>query len=196
MSKPEPSHSGRASMMHCFRCHKSYNAKDKAKCIIEHDFDSFEGSRNGTSWYTGYLDCCGASYKFHRHGSDEKVNPKYCFVGNHTNDPEDVKYNEFTMKPCDESCGGNLKAVTEETYDDQKKRKKRERKEARDAKKARIEKLKSEGKRREARLARAEMLGISDTEDLNSDVDPDGCEEFDCASDSSIVPPWYLSDDE
>ena len=45
--------------------------------------------------------------------------------------------------------------------------------------------LKSEGNRIEARLARDELVGVSDTEDLIYDVDPDCCEEFDYAIDST-----------
>ena len=61
------------------------------------------------------------------------------------------------------------------------------------SKRLRIEKLQHEGKTREARHLRAEMLGMDlhgEEDEFNSDVDPDGCEEFDCASDSSLVPPW------
>lgn len=189
---------------HCVRCHETFNLGDKKnKCIVEHDTELFEGSRNGTVWYTGTLGCCGASYKFHRHYSDEKADPKYCFEGTHTTNAEEVEYNDTTVKHCTkDDCGKEFHAMTKKVYDEQMERKKRaretqkaERKKEKASKRSCIETLQAEGKQREARRLRAEMLGMDpDDDELDSDIDPDGCEEFDCASDSSIVPPWAMSD--
>jgi hypothetical protein len=52
-----------------------------------------------------------------------------------------------------------------------------------------IERLKGDDKRREARVLRARMLGLGyGSDELNSDNTD--CEEFDYASDSSLVLPW------
>lgn len=188
---------------HCVRCHEPFVPGDKKdKCIIEHDTDLFSGSRNGTSWYTGKLGCCGADYRFHRHYSDgEKADPKYCFEGRHTTNPNEVEYNNTTVKHCTEDeCGEELHKMTKKLHEKQMEGKKRAReakkaakKEEKASKRSCIEKLYSEGNRRDARRLRAEMLGMDpDDEFLNSDIDPDGCEEFDFLSDSSIVPPWAM----
>mmetsp|Transcript_21008 Transcript_21008/g.44983 ORF Transcript_21008/g.44983 Transcript_21008/m.44983 type:complete len:202 (+) Transcript_21008:54-659(+) len=188
---------------HCVRCHASFVLGDNSACIVEHDTDLFEGSRNGTAWYTGTLGCCGADYRFHRHSSDDKAEPAHCFEGTHTTHPDEVEYNKTTIKHCDkDGCGEDLHKISKAAYDGQMKSKKRAReaqKAKRDAektsKRARIDELRSQGKRREARLLRAELLGMEvDEEDMNSDIDPDGCEEFDYASDSSLVPPWAADD--
>ncbi len=72
---------------------------------------------------------------------------------------------------------------------------KRHREEEKERMKAQIDDLKGQGKRREARKLHARMLGLdSSDEELDSDIDPDGCEEFDSASDSSLVPPWMIDD--
>mmetsp|Transcript_16848 Transcript_16848/g.33617 ORF Transcript_16848/g.33617 Transcript_16848/m.33617 type:complete len:215 (-) Transcript_16848:216-860(-) len=211
MSKPSASTTVEASArdkegeLHCVRCHDVFDANDKrSKCIVEHDTETFEGSRNGTEWYTGTLGCCGASYRFHRHYSEERADPKYCFEGDHTTEPSDVRYNNCTVKICTkEGCGPDLHDATKKEYGNQQEAKKRARtakKASREKEKAsmraRIEELKKEGRKREARRLRAAMLGMDpDDPELNSDVDPDGCEEFDYASDSSLVPPWAGSDD-
>jgi len=185
--------------LHCVRCHNVFIPGNNNACIIEHDTETFEGSRNGTSWYTGKLGCCGAAYEFHRHDSREKADPKYCFQGSHTTDPDEVKYNKSSILICSvDRCGKELHDITKETYNRQKDAKKRAREEKKKkrsedetSKKARIKELTSEGKTREARQLRASMLGLDSNDDaLDSDVDPDGCEEFDYASDSSLVPPW------
>ena len=198
----------RERYVHCVRCHSSFrvSANTKKSCIIEHDYDAFEGSRNG-SWYQGELLCCGTSYRFHRHNSDSKVGQKYCFIGEHTTNPADVDYNlaysprYSTMKICNDSCGSSndTKAATKEESERQQNDKKRkqqeelnERRNARQRMQEREEELKSQGNTREARRLRAERLGMYDCTDLNSDEDSDDCAEFDYASDSSLVPPWEL----
>eukprot|EP00562_Extubocellulus_spinifer_P006911 CAMPEP_0178515832 /NCGR_PEP_ID=MMETSP0696-20121128/24769_1 /TAXON_ID=265572 /ORGANISM="Extubocellulus spinifer, Strain CCMP396" /LENGTH=155 /DNA_ID=CAMNT_0020146025 /DNA_START=76 /DNA_END=539 /DNA_ORIENTATION=- len=111
--------------------------------------------------------------------------------------PSDVRYNNCTVKICTkEGCGPDLHDATKKEYGNQQEAKKRARtakKASREKEKAsmraRIEELKKEGRKREARRLRAAMLGMDpDDPELNSDVDPDGCEEFDYASDSSLVP--------
>ena len=154
--------------------------------------------------YPGTLGCCGASYKFDRYYSEEDTYPKYCFEGDHTTHPSDVRYNICTIKICtEEDCGTDLHNATKKEYENQQEAKERARK-ARNAsrekqkasKRARIGELQKEGKKSEARRIRAEMLGMDPNDpELNSDVDPEGCEEFDYASDSSLVPPWDRSDD-
>ena len=110
-----------------------------------------------------------------------------------------MKYNKSSILICSvDKCGKELHDIAKETYkrqEDAKKRsreeKKRKRSEDKTSQKARIKELTSEGKTREARQLRASMLGLDSNDDtLDSDVDSDGCEEFDCASDSSLVPPW------
>ena len=198
--------------LHCVRCHETFHPNDNGtgkkgtqqqQCIIEHDFDSFDGSRNGGSWYVGRLMCCGADYRFHRYYSDDKASPKYCFVGTHTTDPDEVTYNTTTIKICSkEDCGEELYNSTKEAYDQQREAKTRkrqakakDREAAKKVKQEEIAKLQAQGKSREARKLRAQVLGLDD-DDLNSDEDPDGCAEFDYASDSSLVPPWIQDDDD
>ena len=195
------------SMAHCMRCHETFSPNDNDSsdraCVVEHDHDTFEGSRNGTPYYTGTLGCCGAYHRFHRfydHG-DDATEPKYCYEGPHTSNPDEVEYNGKTIKICNAGdCAEDLCAASKNARDKQAEAKtkanaakRKAREEEKTAKRARINKLKNEGKTREARRLRAEMLGM-DPEDseLNSDNDPDGCEEFDYASDSSLVPPWLM----
>ena len=195
--------------VHCVRCHTSFHASSNTSksCAIEHDYDAFEGSRNGGSWYQGKLLCCGTSYKFHRHNSDSKLGQKYCFVGEHTTNPADVDYTlayssqYSTIKICNDTCGcsDEMKAATKEESEKQLNDKKRkhqeelnERQNARQRIQDREEELKAGGNTREARRLRAERLGLGDCMGLNSDEDSDDCQEFDCASDSSLVPPWEL----
>jgi hypothetical protein len=192
-------------LLHCVRCHETFNDADNSDkaCTIEHDTELFVGSRNGmSSWYTGYLTCCGADYKFHRYYSKDKADPAYCFQGKHTTDPNDVDYTiaedpkDSTIIPCGESCkcSESIKASVKATAKEQLKERKRqiakakaEQLEERKRKKARIEELKAEGKTREARHLRADMLGYDDFDGLNSDESSNSCDEFDCASDSSLI---------
>jgi hypothetical protein len=94
---------------HCVRCHESYTTETLSTCLVEHDTEGFEGSRNGTDYYCGSLACCGASHKFHRHGSFEESNPAHCFEGNHTEDASIVKYTKgfgASIKICSaKRCG-------------------------------------------------------------------------------------------
>mmetsp|Transcript_39728 Transcript_39728/g.95966 ORF Transcript_39728/g.95966 Transcript_39728/m.95966 type:complete len:194 (-) Transcript_39728:42-623(-) len=190
-------------MTHCVRCHKTFTPGDgNDLCIIEHDFDSFEGGRYG-EFYEGTLQCCGADHRFHRHYSDDKTVPEYCFNGAHTTDPTEVDYLKSTITICNaKGCGKEHYERTKKSYEDQKERKatqkeqqKAEKKAEKAKQKADIKKLMSEGNRREARKLRADMLGMDiDSDELNSDMDSYGCEEFDCASDSSLVPPWAMDD--
>jgi hypothetical protein len=188
--------------LHCARCHQSFQASDNThtSCEIEHDDDTFEGGRNGSQWYTGNLMCCGAYHKFHRHHSDGmKTDPENCFEGSHTTDPTQVQYNQYTIKICNvQECGEACFKASKEVYDEQQKVKlETKRKAEGDAAeekrqtKARIGELHEQGKRREARQLRADMLGLDcDPDELNSDEDEDGCAEFDYADDSSLEPPW------
>lgn len=202
-------------MMHCMRCHESFVVNGKGGdtttssskeecCVVEHDYDLFDGSRNGTQWYQGTLGCCGAYQRFHRHGlGEDVVDPKECYRGPHEADPNRVVYNKSTIKICSkELCGEALHTAAKEAFDKQREEAKREkeiakrqREEERERMKAQIDDLKGQGKRREARKLRARMLGLdSSDEELDSDVDSEGCEEFDSASDSSLVPPWMIQD--
>jgi hypothetical protein len=107
------------------------------------------------------------------------------------------------MKHCTvETCGKKLHDETKKVYDEQMEAKKRAREEqkakketAKKAKKAQAQELKAKGNKREARKLRAEAIGFQyEDGELDSDQDPDGCEEFDGASDSSLVPPWAGDD--
>lgn len=193
-----------SELLHCMRCHEDYDPSNntKNKCVVEHDFDAFEGGREG-SWYIGTLKCCGCEYKFHRHNSDAKAFPKECFKGEHTSNPTQVLYNGLSICICtSESCGADRHQISNQAYQQQiaeKKARKEARKEA--AKQARQEEEKRIAaiedptqRRREARKARAERLGLEmDESDLNSDES--SCDSFDCASDSSLVPPWMMDSD-
>lgn len=56
-----------------------------------------------------------------------------------------------------------------------------------------IEELKANGKRREARYLRADLIGFPyEQGELDSDEHSSVRLEFDCASDSSLVPPWEM----
>ena len=185
-------------LSHCMRCHECFNPDEDAddKCVIEHDFDSFEGSRNGGSYYEGVLTCCGASHHFHRYYSEESTHPEYCFKGNHTADPSEAQYNMKTIKPCGvQTCGKELHdmAMTalKNQQDEANHREQQEKREREEYWKKRIEEAPPDLARREARRARAERLGLDpDAESLNSENDSGGCEEFDCASDSSLECPF------
>ena len=186
--------------LHCVRCHVSFKESENSgtACRIEHDYENFEGRRDG-NWYEGTLACCGAFYRFQRHCEDEFADPASCFLGLHTVDPSQVQYSHNTIQICDpKRCGRKLHEQTKLAQQEQEKLsksvtagKRAAEQEDKQSKRARIDSLKKEGKRREARLLRAELLGLDcPSEELDSDVDPDGCHEFDYASDSSLVPPF------
>lgn len=170
-------------------------------CQIEHDEDSFEGSRNGGQWYHGTLMCCGAEHKFHRYYSDSKTETENCFSGPHTTNLKQVGYNRYSIKPCTkEDCGEENFQKAVQAYKEQERQRQEEERARterrgveREQQQSRIDELLAAGKQREARHLRAEMLGIECAEgELDSDVDSDGCAEFDYASDSSLVPPWLM----
>ena len=102
--------------LHCMRCHQTYKQSENLNnaCVIEHDAESFEGSRNGTNYYTGYLQCCGAFHKFHRHTSEDETETEFCYSGPHTSAADEVKYNNWTVTTCTrERCGESLKQIAE-----------------------------------------------------------------------------------
>ena len=130
-------------------------------------------------------------------------------MGEHTTNPEDVDYTlayshqYSTIKICNDTCrcSDDIKAATKEESEKQQNDKKRkheeelnERQNARQRTQEREKELKAQGNTRDARRLRAERLGLGECMGMNSDEDPDDCEEFDYASDSSLVPPWELDD--
>ena len=205
MSAKKPAKKAKiAELLHCMRCHEDYDPSNKKanKCVVEHDFDAFEGGREG-KWYVGTLECCGCDYKFHHYYEQSKATPKYCFKGQHTNDATEVLYNGLSICICEtEECGKECHEVSNQAYQQQLAEKK-VRKEARKAaaKQAREEEEKRiaaiedpKARRREARKARAERLGLElDESELHSDSD--SCHTLDYASDSSLVPPWMMDSD-
>ena len=149
--------------LHCVRCHNVFIPGNNNACIIEHDTETFEGSRNGTSWYTGKLGCCGAAYKFHRHDSREKADPKYCFQGSHTTDPDEVKYNKSSILICSvDRCGKELHDIPRKhTIGKKTPRKEPEKKRRRKGPKMRRpKKLVLKSSRRKARRGRHVSCGL------------------------------------
>ena len=187
---PPPPAAATTAHHHCVRCPANFTVP--SGCRIHHDEESFQGSRNGGSWYKGILGCCGAKHKFHRHYDESCSNPKYCFDGNHTTNPQDVNYSLSTISPCDKNkCGRENHLKVKAERKEQRARKKARNLLQKEEKKQRMQELLASGQRREARNLRADMLGYEyETDELNSEQDPDSCIEFDCASDSSLVPPW------
>lgn len=189
-----PSSSKKKELVHCFRCHEDFDPSKPTKCRIEHDFDTFEGSRKESSWYTCKLGCCGADYTFHN--GKAKAIPKDCFRGEHTIYPNDVTYNGSRVVICTiEKCGKERHDASKAIYKLQIETKKLDREHRKkrrlECKEACIKEIEKEDNHREARRLRADMLGLDTLSDsIDSDIDPDLCAEFDNASDSSIVPLW------
>jgi hypothetical protein len=191
----------------CMRCHDRFIEADNhgEACLIDHSYDSFEGSRNGTSWYSGVLQCCGADYEFHRFYAHRRLEVKQCFVGRHTSEPDQVKYNGRTIRPIgrarcvevtgSEGEGTRLTSAAQAAFDSQKQRKKEEKVTESDLYKqrwiaywkTRIDEAPKEFQRRERRKERAHRLGMDcDSDELDSDLDEWRCQEIDCARSESL----------
>ena len=99
-----------------------------------------------------------------------------------------------------DKCGEAFFQATKSVADEQEAYRENVKKEARERKQRnkaetneKISALHQAGLTREARYLRADSIGFQYEEgELDSDEHPDSCEEFDIASDSSLVPPWCL----
>jgi hypothetical protein len=184
-----PSLSKKIELVHCFRCHEDFNPSKSSKCIIEHDFDTFEGIRKESSRYTGTLN-----------GKEKEIRI-HLFRGEHEIYPNDVAYNRSSVVICTvEKCGKERHDASKAIYKLQIETKKLEReyrkKKPLECKEVCIKEIEKEDNQREAHRLRANMLGLDPLSDsLDSVIDQDLCSEFDDASDSSIVPLWLDVDD-
>ena len=60
------------------------------------------------------MQCCGASQRFHRDYGEVTTEIDSGFEGKHTDNPKDVHYNEFTIKPCKKNECGEVHAIASE----------------------------------------------------------------------------------